>query len=111
MFLTDQADDESGPSITGTKEGAVTTSTGTDPIRRLDDDAAHALAMAYLKTILGGDHVPAVHWDPDHHLQGHLNVRGEELVLIAVRTTDHTPLVLSEADWDSFHRRGVSSAA
>jgi hypothetical protein len=82
-----------------------------DAISRLDDDAAHALAVAHLADVLGCDHVPPIHWDPKHHLQGHVAIGEKELVVIAVRTTDHTPIVLSEADWDSFHRRGTVAVA
>jgi hypothetical protein len=51
-----------------------------------------------------------VRWDSDHHLQGHVDVRGQHLVVIAPRDDDHTPLVLSEAEWDAL-RRGWMSAA
>ena len=85
--------------------------TGTDLIHRLDDDTALERAVAHLASVLGRKDVPPVHWDPDHHLQGHLVIGDEELVLIAVRTTDHTPIVLSEAEWDAFHRRGATPAA
>ena len=84
------------------------------PVRRLDDETSHELAIDYLAEVLGMAApvlAPEVRWDPEHHLQGHLVVRGEELVVIAVRTTDHTPVVLSEADWDEFRRRGTPVAA
>ena len=70
--------------------------TGTDFVRRPDDDTSHELAIEHLASVLGVQTVPPVVWDPQHHLQGHVVVDGEELVVIAVRTTDHTPVVLRE---------------
>lgn len=84
------------------------------PVRRLDDETSHELAIDYLAAVLGmgaPELAPEVRWDPEHHLQGHVVIGGEELVVIAVRTTDHTPVVLSEAEWDAFRRRGAAVAA
>ena len=85
--------------------------TMTAPVQRLDDETSHDLAISFLAELVGVEAprlAPAVHWDPDHHLQGHVVVHGEPLVVIAVRTTDHAPVVLSEAEWDA-KRRGVAA--
>ena len=76
---------------------------------RVDDDRAHRRAMRHLATVIGADRVGAVRWDPDHHLQGHVDVAGQHLVVIAARDDEHAPLVLSEADWDAL-RHGCITA-
>jgi hypothetical protein len=75
---------------------------------RLDDEQAHQEALAYLAAVLGPECVAGVCWDLDHHLQGHLEVRGEHLVVIAPRDVDHHPLVLSEAAWDALRHGDLS---
>lgn len=77
---------------------------------RLDDDAAHQRALEFLAELLGCECTEHVCWDVDHHLQGHLEVRGQHMVVIAPRDDVHAPLVLSEDDWDAL-RRGVAVAA
>jgi hypothetical protein len=72
--------------------------------QRLTDDESHAEACRHLVDALGLPTCPPVCWDPDHTLQGHVVVDGNELVLIAPRTSDHAPLVLSEDEWDAFRR-------
>jgi len=69
--------------------------------KRLNDEEAHDLAVRRLVELLGSADVPAVAWDADHHLQGHLDVAGHHMVLIAPRTPDHAPLLLTDEDWDS----------
>ena len=76
----------------------------TDYDNRLNDDEAHDLAMRHLAGLLGSGSVPDVAWDGDHHLQGHLDVAGHHMVLIATRTADRCPLLLTDEDWDSLRR-------
>jgi hypothetical protein len=75
-----------------------------DAETRLNDDEAHDLAVRHLAGLLGLTATPAVAWDGDHHLQGHLDVAGHHMVLIATRTADRCPLLLTDEDWDSLRR-------
>jgi hypothetical protein len=75
-----------------------------DTKTRLNDEEAHDLAVRHLADVLGSNPVPAVNWDVDHHLQGHLDVAGHHMVLIATRTADRCPLLLTDEDWDSLRR-------
>jgi hypothetical protein len=77
---------------------------------RLDDDQAHQRALEFLAELLGEDCTDRVCWDLDHHLQGHVDVHGQHVVVIAPRDDDHAPLVLSEDDWDAL-RRGLTVSA
>lgn len=72
--------------------------------RRFDDEQAHERAVSHLARLTGSAPVSGVCWDPEHHLQGHVTVSGEHFVLIAPRDDEHTPLVLSEAEWDALRR-------
>ena len=54
-----------------------------DQRARLDDEQAHEQALAFLAEVMGPECAPDVCWDLDHHLQGHLEVHGEHLVVIA----------------------------
>jgi hypothetical protein len=71
---------------------------------RLDDDTAHERARRYAATHLGLQALPDVVWDADHHLQGHFDIAGHRLVLIAPRAADRQPVLLTEGDWDGFRR-------
>ena len=71
---------------------------------RLDDETAHDRAVRHVAHELGLGTPPTVSWDSDHHLQGHLDVAGTHMVLIAPRTDDHMPLLLTDSDWDAFRR-------
>lgn len=73
--------------------------------RRYSDEQAHALALSHLAERVGADCVGRVCWDPDHHLQGHVDVDGRHLVVIASRDDAHHPVILSEADWDAHRHR------
>jgi hypothetical protein len=75
-----------------------------DTDKRFTDDEAHDLAVRHIAGLLGSDALPDVCWDEDHHLQGHLDVEGHHMVLIATRTPDRCPLLLTDEDWDSFRR-------
>lgn len=77
--------------------------------RRFDDEHAHRRALEHLADVAGDECVDRVRWDADHHLQGHVDVAGRHLVVIAPRDDEHEPLVLSEADWDAL-RRGCAVA-
>lgn len=76
---------------------------------RYTDDAAHRHAIEHAVVVLGLDAEPSVTWDRDHHLQGHLDVSGVHLVLIAARTDDHDPRLLTESEWDGL-RHGLAAA-
>lgn len=82
-----------------------------DAENRLTDDEAHDLALRHLADLLGSSHVPEICWDADHHLQGHLDVAGHHMVLIATRTPDRCPLLLTDEDWDSLRRTHCHAAA
>lgn len=71
---------------------------------RLDDETAHDQAVRHVAHTLGLGTPPIVSWDGEHHLQGHLDVAGNHMVLIAPRTSDHAPLLLTDADWDALRR-------
>jgi hypothetical protein len=72
--------------------------------RRFNDEQAHARALRHLAASVGTDCSDRVCWDPDHHLQGHVDVAGEHLVVIATRDEAHDPMVLTEQDWDALRR-------
>ncbi len=75
--------------------------------QRLDDDQAHALAHDRLTAVVGCD--CEIRWDAEHCLQGHVDLDGSHLVVIACRDVLHRPLVLTEDQWDAL-RRGVEPA-
>jgi hypothetical protein len=77
---------------------------------RLNDHQAHERALELLSSVHGPECASRVCWDPVHQLQGHVDVAGEHLVLIATRDEVHDPLVLTEQDWDAL-RRGCLTAA
>jgi len=79
------------------------------PHQRFDDQHAHELALERLAAVAGDECLHRVCWDTEHHLQGHVDVAGQHMVLIASRDADHEPLVLSEDDWDAL-RRGCVTA-
>lgn len=81
-----------------------------DRENRLNDDEAHDLAVRRLAEFLGSNDVPNVAWDVDHHLQGHFDVEGHHMVLIAPRTPDRVPLLLTDEDWDSLRRTHCHAA-
>ena len=81
-----------------------------NPCCRLDDDQAHERALRHLAAVAGTDCISRVCWDPEHHLQGHVDVAGRHLVLIAPRDDEHAPRVLSEDDWDAL-RHGQMAVA
>jgi len=78
--------------------------------RRLDDDQAHRRALRELADRAGAECCADVCWDPVHQLQGHVDVDGRHLVVIAPRDDEHRPLVLDDAEWDAL-RRGCVAAA
>lgn len=82
-----------------------------DAENRLTDDEAHDLAIRHLANLLGAGSLPEISWDVDHHLQGHLDVAGHHMVLIATRTLDRCPLFLTDEDWDSLRRTHCHAAA
>ncbi len=78
--------------------------------QRLSDEQARERALRHLVTCVGVDCSGDVCWDPDHHLQGHVDLDGRHLVLIAPRDDVHRPRLLFEADWDAL-RRGEPAVA
>jgi len=73
-------------------------------VHRIDDASAHARARQRLAAVVGCE--CEISWDADHCLQGHADVDGSHLVVIASRDDAHEPVVLSEDDWDAV-RRGI----
>jgi hypothetical protein len=76
---------------------------------RLTDDAAHRYAVEHAIRQLGLEGQPNVSWDCDHHLQGHLHVSGRHLVLIAPRTGNQVPRLLTEEGWARLRRGPVAA--
>src|SRR3954453_3006130 len=93
------------PSTTRVRESHMETTT------RLNDEEAHDIAVRHLADLLGSTALPDVAWDVDHHLQGHLDVAGHHMVLIATRTPDRCPLLMTDEDWDSLRRSHCTAAA
>lgn len=81
-----------------------------DGSRRLSDEQAHERALQHLADCEGDECAERVSWDPDHHLQGHVDIDGRHVVVIAPRDSEHDPIVLSEADWDAL-KRGLEAVA
>ncbi len=77
---------------------------------RFDDVEAHERAMRRLAEVAGPECVDQVTWDPDHHLQGHVDVGDTHLVVIAPRDDEHQTLVLSESEWDALRRGCLTDA-
>lgn len=77
---------------------------------RFDDVEAHERAMRRLAEVAGAECTERVTWDPDHHLQGHVDVGGTHLVVIAPRDDEHQTLVLSEREWDAVRRGCLTDA-
>lgn len=80
----------------------------TPTIDRYTDDVAHRHAAEHVAVTLGLDVEPSIIWDERHHLQGHLQVAGQHLVVIAPRTGEHDPRLLTEQEWDGL-RHGVAA--
>lgn len=78
--------------------------------QRFDDDQAHQRAAQHLATVLGLECASEVCWDNDHHLQGHVDLAGKHLVVIATRDDEHDPIVMSEAEWDAFRHGYMANA-
>lgn len=81
-----------------------------DMHRRYSDEQAHREALRHLAACVGTECAHRVCWDPDHQLQGHVDVDGRHLVLIAPRDDAHDPIVLSEQDWDALRRGHLAVA-
>ena len=75
-----------------------------DGHRRFSDEQAHERALRHLAECVGPECADRVCWDPDHHLQGHVDVDGRHLVVIASRDDAHDPLVLTEQEWALLRR-------
>ena len=68
------------------------------------------MAEQLLAAVAGSKPAPVVAWDPEHHLQGHTEIDGQHVILIAPRDDEHRPLVLTEAEWDELRRLSMSAA-
>ncbi len=53
---------------------------------------------------IAGTRPETLTWDSTHRLQGHAQLRGHELVVIATRDASHRPVVLTEPGWDAVRR-------
>src|SRR3954453_6495506 len=93
------------PSTPRVRESHMETTT------RLNYEEAHDPAVRHLADVLGATALPDIAWDVDHHLQGHLDVAGHHMVLIATRTPDRCPLLMTDEDWDSLRRSHCTAAA
>jgi hypothetical protein len=78
--------------------------------QRHNDEQAHVRALEHLATVAGAECAARVCWDLVHHLQGHVDVAGRHVVLIAPRDDEHEPLVLTEAEWDALRHRCLVAA-
>ena len=70
----------------------------------LSDTDARAKARRHLETRYGITAATRICWDASHPLQGHLTVREVALVVIAPRSDAHPPLLLTDEEWNAFHR-------
>jgi hypothetical protein len=102
--------------ITTTITTAITTTTTTASQTtdnagtvRFDDETARRRAIEHAVSVLGLAARPDVAWRHDYRLQGHLDLCGRHLVLIAPRTGDHDPQLFTEHEWDCL-RHGVRAA-
>ena len=94
--------------ITTTSPATTTTtiSTGTiiERARIIHSDSeCRARASEFLTELIGSP-PDSLSWDDAHHLQGHGQVQGRELVVIAPRDDDHHTVVLTAEDWDAVRR-------
>ena len=55
---------------------------------------------------LAGTRPQRLTWDSTHCLQGHVQLAGRELVVIATRDASQRPVVLTEPGWDAVRRSG-----
>jgi hypothetical protein len=98
---------------TATTTTTTTTTAGIDcrtgRTVRFDDETARGRAIEHAVSVLGLAASPAVAWRHDYRLQGHLDLGGRHLVLIAPRTGDHLPRLFTEHEWECL-RHGVAAA-
>ena len=94
-----------------------TPATTADAVGRVlrPDTECRARAREFLVGLIGS--VPDdLTWDGTHRLQGHANLSGRELVVIAPRDDAHSTVVLTAQDWDQVrltggeHRRSLLGA-
>jgi hypothetical protein len=64
------------------------------------DIECRAKASEFLTELIGSRAADLL-WDDTHHLQGHSQLHGRELVVIASRDEDHQTVVLTAEDWDA----------
>ena len=67
------------------------------------DVECRAKASEFLTELIGSPPEDLL-WDDTHHLQGHSQLHGRELVVIAPRDEDHRTVVLTAEDWDAVRR-------
>jgi hypothetical protein len=67
------------------------------------DIECRAKASEFLTELIGSPHKDLL-WDDVHRLQGHSQLHGRDLVVIAPRDEDHRTVVLTAEDWDAVRR-------
>ena len=67
------------------------------------DIECRAKASEFLTELIGSPPEDLL-WDDTHHLQGHSQLHGRELVVIAPRDEYHQTVVLTAEDWDAVRR-------
>jgi hypothetical protein len=70
---------------------------------RRDDAVCQTSAGDYLRALIG-DAPDDLLWDEHHHLQGHAHCGGHEIIVIAARDDQHSPIVLTPEDWNGIRR-------
>jgi hypothetical protein len=67
--------------------------------------AVNCQARAYDFLVrIAGTRPETLTWDSTHRLQGHAQLGGHELVVIATHDASHQPVVLTESGWDAVRR-------
>jgi hypothetical protein len=89
---------------TNTQQATSTTrnSNAADRAARPDIEC-RAKASEFLTELIGSPPEDLL-WDDVHHLQGHSQLHGRHLVVIAPRDEDHQTVVLTAEDWDAVRR-------
>jgi hypothetical protein len=70
------------------------------------DIECRAKASEFLTELIGSPHKDLL-WDDVHRLQGHSQLHGRDLVVIAPRDEDHRTVVLTAEDWHAIRRAGT----
>ena len=83
----------------------TSTTRSTDAVDRAtrSDIDCQARASEFLTELIGSPPENLL-WDDTYHLQGHSQLHGRELVVIAPRDENHQTVVLTAEDWDGVRR-------